>query len=151
MGASSSALVLLSLVISGYLFNLIFYPLRYFSSRAEGQKLFFMAAGAGLILGAVVFGVTGLLRAKAGFDGSLVARVAAGIDHTIPVPFACRLILTIFVAIFVAFLLNFLLWLRYGRTGRPTAKRVYNKLTDQSGIRFPNSCVERRTSKNWFC
>ena len=133
MGAGSSALILVTLVISGYLFNLIFYPLRYFSTRAEGQKLFFMAAGAGLILGAFVFVVTGLIRENAGLADSSIFAIAAAIDRTIPVPYACRLLLTIVFAVVGAFLLNGLLWLRYGRKGRPTAKRVYNKLTGMFG------------------
>lgn len=132
-GAGGSALVLLCLLISGYLFNLIFYPLRYFSTRAEGQKLFFMAAGAGLVLGAFVFAMTAAVRGLPAFEGSFAASAASWIDQAVPVPHACRLLLTISVAISGAFLLNGLLWLRYGRKGRPTAKRVYNKLTDQFG------------------
>lgn len=133
MGAGSSALVLVTLVISGYLFNLIFYPLRYFSTRAEGQKLFFMAAGAGLILGALVFVATGVIKSSANFADSEILAVAATIDRTIPVPYACRLVLTILLSVAIAFFLNGLLWMRYGRKGRPTAKRVYNKLTGHFG------------------
>lgn len=133
MAAGSSALVLLSLLISGYLFNLIFYPLRYFSSRAEGQKLFFMAAGAGLVLGAFVFGLTGFLKAMPSLQGGYIMFVGKAIDAAIPVPYACRLLLTIVAAVVGALSLNGILWIRYGRTGRPTAKRVYNKLTDHYG------------------
>lgn len=133
MGAGGAALVLLPLLISGYLFNLIFYPLRYFSSRAEGQKLFFMAAGSGLILAAIVFGVTGALKAHVSFTGSPVHDVAKAIDASIPVPYACRLVATVATSILAAIFLNMLLWLRYGRTKRPTAKRIYNKLTDAFG------------------
>jgi hypothetical protein len=133
MGAGSTALVLLSLVISGFLFNLIFYPLRYFSSKAEGQKLFFMAAGAGLIIGALVFGVTGLIKSPGDFVGSPVSNIASIIDRAIPVPFACRLLLTILVAVTSAFSLNVAVWFFYGQRGRSTTKRVYNKLTDQFG------------------
>lgn len=133
MSSSSSALVLLALVISGYLFNLTFYPLRYFSGRAEGQKLFFMAAGSGLIIGAFVFGVTGYLKNLPGFSGSFASNVATAVDTAIPVPFGCRLVLTIVVAIAGGVLLNGVLWLRYGQEGRPIARRVYNRLTDQFG------------------
>lgn len=92
-----------------------------------------MAAGAGLVLGAFVFGVTGILRSAPYLQGGFILAIGRAIDVAIPVPYACRLLLTIVVAVAGAFALNLILWLRYGRTGRPTAKRVYNKLTDHFG------------------
>lgn len=133
MGAGGAALILLPLLISGYLFNLIFYPLRYFSNRADGQRLFFMAAGSGLLLGSAVFLITGAVKAPASFGGSPLHELAKAIDSSIPVPFACRLLATLFFSIAAAFFLNCILWLAYGRGRRPTAKRVYNKLTDSFG------------------
>lgn len=133
MGAGGAALILLPLLISGYLFNLIFYPLRYFSNRADGQRLFFMAAGSGLLLGSAVFLMTGVLKAPASFVGSALHDIAKGIDGSIPVPYACRLLATLFFSVAAAFSLNCVLWLIYGRGKRPTAKRVYNKLTDAFG------------------
>lgn len=133
MGAGGAALVLLPLLISGYLFNLIFYPLRYFNSRAEGQKLFFMAAGSGLVLSAVIFLITSAIKNSGDFVGSPIHNFATNIDSSIPVPYACRLLATVAFSVVAGLFLNFLLWLRYGRTGRPTAKRIYNKLTDSFG------------------
>jgi len=133
MGLGSSAIALLALVISGYLFNLIAYPIRYFSVRAEGQKLFFMAAGSGLLIGAAVFAATGQIKLVPGFQGTSVHLVAAAIDAAIPVPYACRLVATILAAIGCGFLVNGILWLKYGRDNRPIARRVYNRLTDKFG------------------
>lgn len=133
MGAGGAVLILVPLLISGYLFNLIFYPFRYFSSRAEGQKLFFMAAGSGLVLGASVFFITGQVAYADWFTGGVLHRIALAIDRSLPVPHACRLLATIFSAVLLAAFLNGLLWIRYGSRGRPTGKRVYNKLTDAFG------------------
>ncbi|MFZ7096099.1 hypothetical protein ACOPJQ_05485 [Luteimonas dalianensis] len=121
------------LLISGYIFNLIFYPFRYFSGRAEGQKLFFMASGSGLILGAMSFILSGAIAGTSWFQGSWLLSAALEIDRSIPVPHACRLLATIFGSVILAYALNSLLWMRYGRNGRPTAKRIYNKLTDAFG------------------
>jgi len=146
MGAGGATLVLLPILISGYLFNLIFLPLRYFSNQAEGQKLFFMAAGSGLIIAAAIFIITGHISANPAFVGSPVYGVAASIDHSIPIPYACRLVLTVSASVVGAFLLNFVLWLRYKAKGQPTAKRIYNKLTDKFGT--PLSQLLRRAAES---
>jgi hypothetical protein len=131
-GAGSSALILFSLLISGYLFNLIFYPLRYFSSRAEGQRLFFMAAGAGIILGAFSFSLTGVSRDLIGTKLPEVLWLAASIDQYIPVPHACRLIATILISVIGAWALNFLIWVALGC--KPAVeKRVYTYVVGKFG------------------
>lgn len=142
MTAGSSALILMSLLISGYLFNLIFHPFRYFSSRAEGQKLFFMAAGTGLVLGAVIFAVTGMARPWLD-SHSWVLKVAHSLDAAIPIPYACRLLLTIAASVLLSGLLNFLsVQLVRGRRSekvhanggsRSRAQCVYDRLTEQYG------------------
>lgn len=133
MGAGGAVLILVPLLISGYIFNLIFYPFRYFSSRAEGQNLFFMAAGSGLVLGALVFFITGQVARADWFTGGVAHRIALEIDRSLPVAHACRLLATIFSAVLLAVVLNGLLWIRYRSRGRPTGKRVYDKLTDAFG------------------
>lgn len=52
---------LLPLFVSGFIFNLAFYPTRFFCSRAEGQRLLFLSAGSGLLMGIVAFGIYPLL------------------------------------------------------------------------------------------
>lgn len=134
MGAGSSALILLVLVISGFLFNQIYYRLRYFSARAEGQKLFFMAAGAGIVIGALVFGATGALKVSSVLQDSWVQALARSIDTAIPVPYACRLITTIVFAVVAGLLMNLATRLRHWREwSTPSRKLVYNKLTDEHG------------------
>lgn len=130
---SFGAIVLLPILISGYVFNTIFYPLRYFTSQAEGQKLFFLAAGSGLLISSFVFVVGAWIASFTWFNGSWIQWLAHGIDSSIPIPKACLLLLTVFVSAALGFFLNFLIWLRYGNKDQPVAKRVYNKLTDRFG------------------
>ncbi|TMN19670.1 hypothetical protein [Pseudoxanthomonas sp. X-1] len=133
----------MALLISGYLFNLNFHPVRYYSNRAEGQKLFFMAAGSGLLLGAMVFGVLGLLRPYLASD-NLVLKAAAALNGAIPIPHAGRLLATIITSIVSARLLNLAsVWLVGGRgalahspdgiKARSRAQRVYDRLTERDG------------------
>lgn len=129
----STALALLPILISGYLFNTVFYPLRYFSGQADGQKLFFLAAGSGLLIAAFVFVVGGGVATADWFIGSPMEAAARAIDRRIPVPHACLLVLSMLVAVALGFLGNGLLWIRFGRRGRSTAKQVYNRLTDRFG------------------
>jgi len=142
MGAGSSAIIVLVLVISGYVFNLIFHPFRYFASRAEGQKLFFMSAGSGILLGAVVFiAVSGLkpyLRA-----GSIPLEIAEFVNAAIPIPYAFRLIATLAGSVLLATPLNLIsVFLVKGRrstqdllksSSRTKAQRVYDRLTELHG------------------
>lgn len=143
MGAGSSAIVMTALLISGYLFNLIFHPFRFFSNRAEGQKLFFMAAGTGLILGAFVFLAAGILRPSLD-SGAWILRAAHVVDRAIPVPHACKLIAMILGSIVSASLLNlFSVILVGGQRSKPhvsnilhqrgRAQCVYDRLTEQFG------------------
>lgn len=143
MGAGSSAIILMALLISGYLFNLIFHPVRYYSNKAEGQKLFFMAAGSGLLLGTLVFGVLGLLRPYLGDDHWLVL-MAAAFNDAVPVPHASRLLTTIIASAVLAKLLNGAsVWIVGGRSTsvhlfdrsrtRSRAQRVYDRLTERDG------------------
>lgn len=126
MGAGGATFVLLPLLISGYLFNAIFYPIRYFSIRAEGQKLFFMAAGSGLVLGSVVFIGTALVAAHPAFIGSYLQAVAHVIDAAVPLPHACRLLGMLLLAPGLAALLNGGLWILCIRSGRPTRETVFD-------------------------
>lgn len=130
---SAAALALLPLLISGYLFNLIFYPFRYFSSRAEGQKLFFMAAGSGLFLGAAVFVGAYTILPGSSSDLSDSSDMVRAAKAAIPVPHAFRLLLTLVVAIALGYLFNVLLWLRYIRKPKSTARCVYDRLTEVFG------------------
>jgi len=142
MGAGSSAIAVLVLVISDYVFNLVFHPVRYFSSRAEGQKLFFMSAGSGILLGALVFVV--ISGVKPCFSGdSWPLRFAQFLNQSIPVPFAFRLIVTLIASIVLSSFLNlFSVKIVRGAkkrqqllkgTSRTRAQRVYDRLTATNG------------------
>lgn len=140
MTASASAITVLVLVISGYLFNLIFYPIRYFSARADGQKLFFMAAGTGLTIGAFVFLVAAFL------NGNTALTYAANqIDSAIPIPYACKLVSTIIFAIGLGLILNGLsiLVLR-GICNKETDKQIYKWLIQLFGS--PRAQLLRRAA-----
>lgn len=142
MGAGSSAIVVLVLVISGYAFNLVFHPFRYFANRAEGQKLFFMSAASGILLGALVFLFVSGLKPHLP-SGSILLNIAEFVNRAIPVPYAFRIMATLASALVGAWLLNFVsVWLVGG--GRPEqeliksssgakAQRVYDRLTDRHG------------------
>ncbi len=142
MGAGSSAIAVLILVISGYIFNLIFHPVRYFSSRAEGQKLFFMSAGSGILLGAFVFLVVSGLKPHFA-EGTWPLRLAQFVNQSIPVPYAFRLILALIGSVVLSSLLNLLSVKVVGGakekqhllkgTSRTRAQRVYDRLTETNG------------------
>lgn len=91
-----------------------------------------MAAGSGLVLGGLVFFASGTVSAS-GYLPGVVKDIANGIDAYVPVPHACRLVLTIAASVALAFFFNFALWLLFGRGDRRIGKRVYNKLTDLLG------------------
>lgn len=142
MGAGSSAIAVLALVISGYVFNLIFHPVRYFASRAEGQKLFFMSAGTGILLGAMVFlAVAGI---KPCFNsGSWPLRFSQFVNQSIPIPYAFRLIVALFASVVLSSVLNLFSVKIVGGakekrqllkgTSRTRAQRVYDRLTESNG------------------
>ncbi|HBZ47288.1 MAG TPA: hypothetical protein DEO93_08545 [Stenotrophomonas sp.] len=133
---------MLVLVISGYVFNLIFHPIRYFSSRAEGQKLFFMSAGSGILIGAVVFlAVSGMKPFLA--PDSLALQLAQFVNRSIPIPYAFRLILALIASVVLSSLLNFFSVQIVGGakeekqllkgTPRTREQRVYDRLTEFNG------------------
>jgi hypothetical protein len=126
MGAGGATFVLLPLLISGYLFNAVFYPVRYFSIRAEGQKLFFMAAVSGLVIGSIVFIGTATIAAQPGFSGSTLQQVAQGIDAAVPLPYACRLTGMLLLAPALAAVFNAILGLACIRLNGPTREVVFN-------------------------
>lgn len=142
MGAGSSAIAVLVLVISGYVFNLIFHPARYFAGRAEGQKLFFMSAGSGILIGTVVFlAVSGLKPCLA--PDSWPLQFAQFVNRSVPIPYAFRLILTLIASVTLSSFLN-LISVRFvggakeqkqllKGTARTRAQRVYDRLTDSNG------------------
>lgn len=141
MGAGGAALAVLPLLISGYLFNLIFYPLRFFSQRAEGQKLFFMAAGSGLILGSVVSIGIVFLKRWDGYPGSGFADMAALLHEAIPLPHVGKMVATILASVALAFLANLgcTLWkLLRGKGKRGTGKMIYEFMIR----RFGNSMAQ---------
>lgn len=125
MSAGGATLILLPLLISGYLFNAVFYPVRYFSHRAEGQKLFFMAAGSGLLLGSIVFVTTALVAAHPRYPDSGLQALARFLDQSVPLPHACRLLGMLLLAPVLAAGLNGLLWLLLIRTKRSTREIVF--------------------------
>lgn len=133
MAMGGTALILLPLLISGYLFNLVFYPLRYFSGRAEGQRLFFMAAGSGLILTVLTFGLIDLLSDHLGERSDLLARLMAATNRTAPIPDAFRSTLTVLASVASAFCLNGILLVVHRKRPQSTAKCVYNWLTVRFG------------------
>ncbi|WP_144436466.1 hypothetical protein [Lysobacter antibioticus] len=53
MSTSNIALIILPLLVSGFLFTLIFYPTRFISAKFDGQRLFFFAATIGIFFGLV--------------------------------------------------------------------------------------------------
>jgi len=142
MGAGGSAIILMTLVISGYLFNLIFHPLRYFAKRAEGQRLFFMSAGTGLVLAAFAFSSIGLLKSLLPADHALL-RLAAFFHAAVPIDHANKLMVTLLGGMLLAKVLNLgaarfvgaTASSRAGWTGKTAtrAQRVYDKLTERHG------------------
>lgn len=133
MGSGVAALLVLPLLVSGYLFNTILYPSRYFSKRADGQRLFFMSAGSGLLLGILAFVVAGYLKQSNQVVAKSLTDLGATINVYIPVPFASRILLMLAFSIALPIALNVLMWLRYRKEGRATAKRVFDGLISTFG------------------
>lgn len=61
MSASGTLLGLLPLLTAGFIFNVLFYRTRFEVTPAEGQRLFFMSATAGLLLGVVAYPLSAML------------------------------------------------------------------------------------------
>lgn len=144
MGPGGSAIVLMTLVISGYLFNLIFHPFRYFAKRAEGQRLFFMSAGTGLVLAAFTFTTVGLLKWCLPTN-HLLLRWAELFHAAVPIDHATKLMVTLVGGMLLAKLLNLGAarlvgarpspshdWVEKA-TGATRAQRVFDALTEKHG------------------
>lgn len=123
-------MLLLPLLIGGYLFNLIFYPFRYFSSRAEGQKLFFMSAGSGLFLGVAVFLCAPIASSLL---GTAAEPIHSYIASAIPIPHATKVLAVLALAILLGLACNGLAWLLFLRRSKPTSKCVHEWLTQRFG------------------
>lgn len=142
MSPGGSAIVLMTLVISGFLFNLTFHPFRYFAKRAEGQRLFFMSAGTGLVLAALTFSSVGLLKLHLSPHHFLL-QWAAFFHKAVPIDHANKLMITLVGGVILAKLLNLgaarLVGARHsphvGWSGKRStrAQRVYDRLTEKHG------------------
>lgn len=143
MGPGGSAIVLLALVTSGYLFNFVFHPFRFFTRRAEGQRLFFMSAGSGIVLAALVFPAAVLLKSVLPAD-SWPITFAQGFASAVTVPHASKLLLTLIAAVVLGNLLNFASvrlvrgrhsthLLSAGGKAKTRAQCVYDALTERHG------------------
>lgn len=142
MGAGSSAIAVLVPVISGFIFNLIFHPVRYFSSRAEGQKLFFMSAGSGIHLSALVFLVVSVIKPFLHAE-SRPFRLAQFVNQSIPTPYARRFIFAFISSVAICSFLNlFSEWIVPGTKlkqqllkskSRTRAQRLCDRLADSNG------------------
>lgn len=114
MELGDSIIGLLPLLVSGYLFNLIFYPFRFFTGRADGQRLFFMSAGSGLIIGAIAFGLSYAASIAAttfsAFEGWLPNTIET-LHQIIPISWIGSLLLTIILGPVLAFFGNGLIFL----------------------------------------
>lgn len=133
MPSGTSITALLPLVISGYFFNLIFYPTRYFCVRVDGQRLFFISAGTGLVLGAVGFFLASAIAATAAYRCSIFFMLAAELARAIPFPYASKLLFTIAFSIALAYTLNFASYLWFRPTGVKVAKHIYGALVQRHG------------------
>jgi len=143
MGPGGSAIVLMSLLTSGYLFNFIFHPFRFFTRRAEGQRLFFMSAGSGIALAALVFPGAAFLKHLLPAD-SWPMLLAHAFASAVPVPHANKLFLTLVVAALLAYALNLASvrmvrgkhashLLSSGGKAKSSAQCVYDTLTERHG------------------
>lgn len=133
MPSGTSITALLPLIISGYFFNLIFYPTRYFCVRVDGQRLFFISAGTGLALGAVGFFLASIIGVTATYRGSAFFTLAEKFSHAIPFPYANKLLFTIAFSVVLAYVLNFASYLWFKRTKTKAAKRIYGALVQRHG------------------
>lgn len=143
MGPGGSAIILLSLVTSGYLFNFVFHPLRFFTRQAEGQRPFFMSAGSGIALAAVVFPAAALLRTRLPADSWLMM-LAHAFASAVGVPHATKLLLTLVAAIVLDNALNLASvrlvrgrrsthLMSFGGKAKTRARCVYDTLTERHG------------------
>jgi hypothetical protein len=144
VGTSAAIFALLPVLISGYIFNTLFYPSRYFSNQVDGQRLFFMAAGSGVFLACFVFLASAALAGTLESCLPALNRISAWLNQAIPVPHASKILLTLISAVVLPLLFNLLLRIRYGER---TAQRVFNRLTDRFGnplCRLLRSAADRQ-------
>lgn len=110
MGAA--ALALIPLIVSGYLFILLWYRMRFLLFTVDGQRLFFSAAAAGMVLAAFAFPLYGKLA-----TGN--SRLDEFVEYY-PMPYAGQLMATMVLGIvagLVASLVEGMLhWVRAWRT-----------------------------------
>lgn len=114
MELGDSIIGLLPLLVSGYLFNLLFYPFRFFTGRADGQRLFFMSAGSGLAIGGIAFGLSYAASIAAttysAFEGWLPNTIET-LHRVIPISWIGSLLLAIVLGPVLAFFSNGLIFL----------------------------------------
>lgn len=122
---------LLPVLIAGYVFNLLFYPARFFSAQADGQRLFFMSAASGLLLATIAFlAQTRLMRC------GWVRNIDEYVSSAIPVLHATPLLLLLLLAPTLALVLNLIAQClaRFFVKEKLTAKEcIYASLTRKHG------------------
>ena len=131
----TSLIGILPLLVSGFFFNLIFWPTRFFCARADGQRLFFQSAGSGLLLGMLAFAMAPLVRAMI-VSSSALAMIAPWFSTTYPFPNAAALSLALVLGPALALVLNLLLaGLRhlFAESGLPTISWINQGLTKRYG------------------
>jgi hypothetical protein len=96
MGAGAIALI--PLIAAGFLFNLLWYRMRFLLSGSEGQRLFFASAVSGIVLAAIAFPVYHRL-----FQNSVRVTDFFASYH---VPFAGELLLTLVLAVILGLIFN---------------------------------------------
>jgi len=139
MELGDSIIGLLPLLVSGYLFNLLFYPFRFFTGRADGQRLFFMSAGSGLIIGGIAFGLSYAASIAAttfsAFEGWLPNTIET-LHQAIPVSWIGSLLLAIILGPVLAFLGNgFIFLFRKFATAQEvrTSRWIYGEMNLRFG------------------
>ena len=136
MESDVSIIGILPLLVSGYLFNLIFYPFRFFTGRADGQRLFFMSAGSGLVLGAMAFYAAHWLSVILATNSlGLMQSAQTALRKAIPIPHAGSLLLTLFLGPLLGLLGNGIVFLiKLFRAPNIRAGRwVYGKMNSWFG------------------
>lgn len=109
----------LPVLVAGFVFNHLFFPIRFHAQRAEGQKLAFISALSG---GVIVF-VCFSLRAQIAYSLNHWGVSYELMDHvrsSIPVPYAMTLLGSVFMAGILAVFGNFI-WYIFTFKGRRRA------------------------------
>jgi hypothetical protein len=122
MQGSGLLLGLVPLFTAGFLFVVTFYATRLRAATADGQRLFFMCAAAGLIIGALSFPLFRWLA-----PAPAVAWL--GTQYPFPPVEAGSLTLALFLGPFLALLANGLLWVWFRYSGmNPSRLPLWNCL-----------------------